>query len=251
MEIIKMEKKSLVGLGFLLVINSITEEEEMASHKYKPRSTSFTLYKKGSSIISKDYMAPIPPVKPQSNDANEIKAYKDTKEQYVNSLNVPVFQNKFPKYMEDIQPHMLMVCEEYDHVLAAAVNDLKDEILDFIDSSQNEFQPGVIRAEVQVYDGSDGFGGLKLLTQRSKRENPDHGITVDFTIHEIKKKPNKEPTKSKISKDISRSVRGIKLLHSTLGADDPGSMVQPPLCERAAKIKAPLLQGEIYIILYV
>ena len=98
-----------------------SEEEELASHQFKPRSTSFKLYARNSNQLVKVYTAPTMPVKPKSND----KVYGEAKKAYVESLNPPVFADKFSICKEQIQPHMLMVVEKYEHCLATAVYDLR------------------------------------------------------------------------------------------------------------------------------
>ena len=194
-----------------------SEEEELASHQFKPKSTSYKLYARDSDQLLKVYTAPVLPEKPNTKtDAEQNNEYREAKETYVKSLNPSVFQEKFSKCREQIQPHMLMVVEKYEHCLAAGVYDLKKHVLSHIKANLNQYIPGTVDALVEVYDGADGFGDLKLLAQRNERANPDHGITVDFTIHRIKLKPNKQKVTTQCQEPLNKKrklEKGPTLVH--------------------------------------
>ena len=205
---------------------SSAEEEEMTAHLYKPRSTSFQLFKRGCETPAMEYKSPIPPTKGE-------KDFKEKKELYVNLLKPEMYHNKFPKCEEEVQPHMCLVKERYVNCLAAAVYDRRDDVLAYLEMNPISFDSGTIETEVEISDGSDGYGGLKLLTKKTDRENPDHGITMDFSIHRIFVKPNK------IVKRISRASKSppakIQLLHCSF--IDEEQSINTPIPERSSKSK--------------
>ena len=200
------------------------EEEEEVSNTLKPRSVSFKLYDKQDRNLQEvlmDYKAPMPPKKPvtkkerksewtddnknedeilEGDAAEEANVrYKKKLEIYKKNLLPTFFQDEeIMIYPEDVQPNCIMVAEKYQHVLAAAIYELRDRIKSntLIHNKNNptkKIVPGIPHLTyVKCFDGCDGFGNLKLISEHCQRTLPDHGLGYDMSISEIRIKPCEE-----------------------------------------------------------
>ena len=125
--------------------------------------------------------------------------YKKKLEIYKKNLLPICFQDeKIMIYPEDVQPNCILVAEKYQHVLAAAIYELRDRIQSNIlihnkNNPTKKIVPGIPHLTyIKCFYGCDGFGNLKLISEHCQRTLPDHGLGYDMSISEIWMKPCEE-----------------------------------------------------------
>ena len=184
------------------------EAEDQFVDAIQPRSYSFKLYSLADdpdcSNPFKDVRGLQRPLAPDCSgveveEADALRAqHKALVKQYKTNIAPPDFVEKYlSSHCEGPIPNLMIAIEEYDRLLAAHLHQLGPQILTKIQEINNsdcgkKIPSGRLTAKVLVVDGSDGFAGLRIISNRDERELPDHGITADFTVVRVSVKHEEE-----------------------------------------------------------
>ena len=139
------------------------------SNTFKPRCVSFKLYDKKDRNLQEvlmDYKAPIPPKKPVTKKEIKSELIDDnTNEDEI--LEGDAAQEANLRYKKKLEIY-------------------KKNCIKSKNNPTKKIVPGIpVLTYVKCFNGCDGFGNLKLISECCQRTLPDHGLGYDMSISEI------------------------------------------------------------------
>ena len=140
-----------------------------------------------------EYKAPEKPIKPGKNDwtnreeraekkivyARELRKWKQDLRPITGKVSLGA-----PRTPEAVKPNLISAGYPYPNLLAHSLFDARKVIKDNL--AKYNIKEGIIKVHTHASDGCDGFGNWDLITQKTNVDLPDHGLSYDCKILNIK-----------------------------------------------------------------